>query len=136
VSISIVEYSLILYTIFSFLAYCSLYSLIRKKTQLIDIICTLSIMTLALIVSFLSILLIPNYWIALAITQIILLAIPFILRKVLPKLYANYCRTWNVGGSLKIKSITVRNISVVVFNAMVLATNYSLIYVLTYKGGV
>lgn len=136
VSIAIVQYNIILYSIFSLLIFASLRLLYGKEANWLDAICVLVLMSIILAVSFMFYTLLPKVipmhtWHMFGFTQLTVIALPFILKIPAAKVYKAYCKSWNVGGSLKVKSITVRNISVILFNAIIIVTNYAIIDVLT-----
>ena len=65
----------------------------------------------------------PNYWIALAANRVLLFVGLFLSRGRLNRAYLTYLSVWNVNPDAKIKSLTVRNISMVCLNIMIFAFN-------------
>jgi len=128
VSVAIVQFNIILYTIFSLLIFAALKLLYGRKAYWLDAIYVLSCMTLLSVICLITFMLVENFWIAFCIAQCITVMIPFIIYKACRKFYNFYCAIWNINKEAKIKSITVRNISVVAFNIAVLFTNYAIIY--------
>jgi len=126
-----IRHNLLLYTLFCLLVFGALKLLYGSMTYWLDAICILMIMTIVLLISLVYFVFIPNYWTALYMTQLTLLALPFMLKQLLHKFYNWYCRIWNIGGSKKVKSITVRNVSIILFNLAIVATNYAIVYFLT-----
>lgn len=61
---------------------------------------------------------IPNYWIALAINRVMMLFMVFYPKSIWRNLYKTYRDLWNRRDDGRIKSITLRNISLITFNIM------------------
>ncbi len=114
--VMIIRYKIIFYFLFLFLLYGGLKILYKKKIEIIDI----SIFSLAMlyitIVSALSYVCIKedesNYWYFYFLARVLLFA-PFILKSKFNLAYEYYRSIWNINDK-GIKSITVRNISVIV----------------------
>ncbi len=119
------------YLLFIILTYSALKFLYKNKTQLIDIfiICLSSFyMT---ILSFISIKLfnnnLSNYFIVLIFNRIALF-IPFLFKNNFNNLYKKYCKFWNRNDNEKrpIKSLTLRNISLISLNSFILLLNITI----------
>ena len=126
------RYKIFYYMLFVILIYWIMKFLYKKKTQIIDVF----IINLASIyLTFLVILLYPlindNYYhyFVLYFLNRILLFIPFIFRKYFNKFYKKYYGLWNRNDNEKrpIKSITLRNISLVVMNISIFILNIVII---------
>lgn len=129
--IMISRYKLLYYVVFIFLIYGILKLLYKSKAQIIDIF-VFGISTLYLtILSFL--IYIPNnlnqYLICLVINRI-LLFVPFIFKNKFNILYIKYCGLWNRNYNKKnpIKSITLRNISLISINCIIFLINIICLY--------
>lgn len=126
-------YKILYYTAFIFLVYLILKLLYKKKTQIIDIF------TFSISIAYLTILSllvyipqnIEQYYICLAINRV-LLFIPFIFKNKFNIIYKKYCSLWNRNYETKqpIKSITLRNISLIGINCVIFAMNIICIYIL------
>jgi len=119
------------------LIYIILKVLYKSKVQIIDVF-IISIMCLWItILSFISILCFTdnysNYWIIYTINRI-LLFLPFIFKNKFNNMYKSYCKLWNRNDKEKrpIKSITLRNISLIILNGFILFMNVTIINMINY----
>mgnify|MGYP004576665375 CR=1 FL=1 len=129
------KYKIIYYVAFIFLLYAVLKLIYKEKTQIIDIfVISISSMYLSL-VGFLCSLFINNnytlYFVMMLINRC-LLFLPFIFKNNFFKLYKIYCGLWNRDDSKKkpIKSLTLRNISLITLNCFIFLLNLGTIYVI------
>lgn len=74
---------------------------------------------------------INNYWIAFVVNRVILFA-PLLFKTTISKLYKMYKNLWNINKDAKIKSITVRNISLVMVNIMIFIMNVVMVITINY----
>ena len=122
------QYKIIYYLLFIVLVYGILKILYKKKVQIIDVFAfSLSSIYLTIISAFCILFLnedLSNYWTLYTISRI-LLFIPFIFRNKFNGLYKEYCKLWNRNDKEKrpIKSITLRNISLISINIAIFLTN-------------
>ena len=131
--ILLTEYKIIYYVVFITLIYFILKILYKNKTQIIDIfIISLSFFYIEL----LSLLIylpknIVQYYIILILNRI-LLFIPFIFKSKFNILYKKYCSLWNRNYDKKqpIKSITLRNISLIGINCIIFIANIICLYII------
>ena len=114
------------------LIYLILKLLYKSKTQIIDVF-IISIMCLWItILSFISILCVApnhsNYWFVYVMDRV-LLFLPFIFKGKFNSIYKKYCQLWNRNDKEKrpIKSITLRNISLIILNGFILFMNVAII---------
>ena len=121
-------YKEIYYIGFIVLIYCSLKIIYNKKTQIIDIF-VFSISTISLsFIGFICSRFVNNnyiiYYIC-AFVNRILLFVPFIFKDKFNILYKKYCSLWNRNYEKKqpIKSITLRNISLIILNIFIFIMN-------------
>ena len=132
ISMLIQQYKIIFYVLFIFLLYASLKIVYRKKTQIIDLfVASIPFMWIS-ILSYLCFILLKddmsNYYTLYIIDRIVLF-IPLIFNKHYNKYYKIYCKMWNRNDNEKrpIKSITLRNISLIIINfAIVLMNLYAI----------
>lgn len=122
------RYKVIYYILFIVLVYAILKLLYKKKTQIIDIfVFSLSFIYVSL-VSYLGYIFfkddLSNYYIMYIIARI-LLFIPFIFKNKFNAIYRKYCSLWNRNDKMKrpIKSITLRNISLITINVAIFLMN-------------
>lgn len=126
--IMLVRHQILYYVIFMILIYLSLKLLYNKKTQIIDVfIIGLGSIYLTLINIVCLIFVNENYivYYVLLIINKILLFLPFIFKNKFNLLYKKYCSLWNRNDNIKrpIKSITLRNISLIALNTFVFVCN-------------
>lgn len=136
-TIFIKQYRILFYVIFIFLIFASLKITYKKKSQIIDLfVGSISFMWIA-IISYICFLFLKedlsNYYLLYAIDRIVLF-IPLIFRKQLNMLYKQYCKLWNRNDKEKrpIKSITLRNISLLVVNITIFLANIYVISIINF----
>lgn len=124
-------YSRILYIIMTYIIMKILY---KEKTQIIDIfVFLLSVIILG--VFSVPLLFLNNYinniYVTCIISKILIFICLILSRKKLNNFYKFYCKHWNKNDKekRKIKSLTVRNISVVCFNITFYLTNIIILFV-------
>lgn len=129
------RYRTIYYILFIALVYITLKILYKDKTQIIDIfVFSISTIYLSLIGFICSRFIFNNYtyyYVCLILNRI-LLFIPFIFKDKFYYLYKNYCRLWNRNYKEKqpIKSITLRNISLILLNSLIFLINLATISII------
>ena len=138
--IMIKQYITLYYLSFILLVYIILYLLYRKETQFIDIL-VFSVATIYLsFVGFICSIFIKsdlsNYYFVLIINRI-LLFIPFIFKSKFNYLYEKYKKLWNRNDKEKrlLKSITLRNISLISLNIFIFIMNIISISLTNYVNG-
>lgn len=137
ISIFIQQYKILFYVLFIFLIYLSLKVTYKKKTQIIDLFVGsipfmwISILSYVCFIFFNKDL--SNYYFLYLIDRI-LLFIPLFFKKQLNVLYKKYCSLWNRNDKEKrlIKSITLRNISLLVINITIFLMNLYVISVIKF----
>lgn len=132
------RFIIIYYIIFIFFAYLILKLLYKNQAQIIDIfIASISYLWL----SILSLILMnfvnkdfSNYYIILLI-QKILLFMPFLFKNKFNILYKKYCKLWNRDDNEKrpIKSITLRNLSLILLNSFIFLLNITIINIINFQ---
>lgn len=130
------RYKLIYYILFIALVYLILKLLYKEKAQIIDVF------TFSLCFAYLCILssgfyLISknfnvNYYFCSILLRIPMF-LPFIFRNSFNNIYRKYCSLWNRNDNIErpIKSITLRNISLILLNSLILFINLACIYILS-----
>ena len=125
-------YKLLYYVVFIFLIYIVLKILYKQKAQIIDIF-VFSIATLYLtLTSYICYQLMNNNILSSFVCYLmsrIFLIIPFIFKNRFNYLYKLYCGLWNRNDKEKrpIKSITLRNVSVIIINLLIFFINIGII---------
>lgn len=129
------NFKILFYILLIVLIYISLKLVYKKKVQIIDVFI---ISTSYLWVAILSILLLvflnkdnSNYWLLYSLDRLFLF-IPLIFSKQFNKLYKKYCGLWNRNDkeNRPIKSITLRNISLILLNGFIFLLNISIINII------
>ncbi len=138
ICITISRYKLTYYIAFILSIYIILKLLYKNNVQIIDLF---AISISAIYVTILSYVLIffidknySNYYLVLLINRI-LLYVPFLFYKYFNKIYEYYCELWNRNKNEKriIKSITLRNISLIGINIFIVSMNVLSILMLSWK---
>ncbi len=107
----LLKYNVLVYIFFVAIGYAILKSL-YKDTKAIDIFLFVFIYVLLTFASFCSFPLIKiNYWLSYIVQRIILIILIVILRNKINIFYLKYLSSWDINKDSKIKSITLRNIS-------------------------
>lgn len=115
-----------------FLIYLALKLLYKSKTQIIDIFIITLMCLWITILSFISILCVKNnhsiYWIVYFFDRIFLF-LPFIFKNKFNILYKKYCKLWNRNDkeNRPIKSLTLRNLSLIILNGLIFFLNVTII---------
>ena len=123
---------IVFYILLIVLIYLSLKLLYRKKTQIIDIfVISLSYLWLAILSSVLKLCVnddMSNYVLISIIDRMLLFSI-FIFRHKFNGWYKKYCKLWNRNDKEKrpIKSITLRNASLILLNGFIFFLNIAII---------
>lgn len=123
------QYNLYLYLVFYIYIYWILKLLFKSKIN--DFFLMLFVDFYYIILSIICYFLIPNYFLAYLLNKI-LLFIPLIFKNKLRKMYILYTKMWNRNREVKqpLKSITLRNICVVLLNITIVILNFCLLYLL------
>lgn len=133
VCIFLAPYKVLYYVIYTILLYIILKILYKERTQIIDFFIIMYSLFYIVMLSYLICFAkdFTSYLICYFIERILLFSI-FIFRKQFNKLYRKYCKYWNRNDTIKrpIKSITLRNISLIIINAIILVMNIICIYVI------
>ena len=131
ICILIQQWQIIYYIVVMVLFYIVLKLLYKKKVQIIDMfIISISCFWITF-VSFICMLFVKNdmsNYVFISIIARIILFLPFIFRNKFNLIYKKYCKYWNRNDKQKkpIKSITLRNISVIALNIIILFMNITI----------
>ncbi len=128
------RYKIIYYVLFIVLIYIILKFLYKEKTQIIDVFIiaiTYLYLTLDSIICYAFVKENLNNYYGLLLLNRCLLIIPFIFKDKFYILYKKYCGLWNRNDSIKrpIKSITLRNISLILLNFLIFIINIICFYI-------
>lgn len=133
----LIQFNVWLQVIHTFMTYINLKVLYKEKAQITDVLMFTIASILLIIISFifcLPLIINEKLVIICAISsKIILFVLLFIIKNKLNKILVVVNNRWNRNDKYKIKSLTVRNIFIVIFNAMFCLINMFMIYLLTLK---
>ena len=116
-----------LYLLFDVILY--LFMKIRYKSQINDIFIIITMELYLLIISIIPYFLIDNYILSFIINRLLLFSI-FIKKEKLIKIYEKYSVFWNRHKANKVKSITIRNTTVLTVNILIVISYIILMTVL------
>lgn len=127
--VMITRYNTMYYFLFVFVLYGILMIVYKNKTQITDIFLIVFSAIYLSILSPICYFIIDNYIVSMILNRI-LLFIPFLGKKYIRKLYVKYNNSWNRNDSAKrkIKSITLRILSVISFCSMICFINLVVLY--------
>lgn len=124
------NYNLYLYIAVIPMIYLAMKLLYRRKVQIIDLFIVAMLFAILMIISFVCSFVYKNnanlYGIAYIINNILLFS-TLALSKLFEKFYKFYCNNWNRKQGNKIKSITLRNISLISMNILIFVIDVLLI---------
>ena len=126
--VMISQYKLIFYI--CYIAYSYIVLKLVTKTHIIDLFMNSIAYAFMTLLSYFCYYLFKNYWMAFSINRTILLLSPLLLGELIRKFYCYYQTLWDVKREAKIKSITVRNVSLLVINMLILVMNAVMIYLI------
>lgn len=119
-----IHYNVLFQIIYTFMSFVNLKVLYKEKAQITDIF-LFAVASIILIIT--SVLCygiiyftIHQYIWVLLINRPLIFAILYFGRNIIPKTYKNFCKVWNRNYEKpnKIRSLTIRNISIIFFNLM------------------
>lgn len=131
---SVIRYNVLFQFVYTFMMYVNLKVLYKEKAQITDIFlfAAASIMLIFIsIISYSIVLLNPNnYYLALIVNRILMFLLIFVFRKTIREKYVEFYSLWNRHNNPnKTKSLTVRNLSVIIFNLMFWLINLGIVFV-------
>lgn len=136
--IMIIRHKMFYYVCYIIMIYISLKILYKAKAQIIDIfVISIALIYVAFISAICFAFVKENYvmYYIMFILDRILLFVPFIFKNKYNNIYKKYCSLWNRNDSIKrpIKSITLRNISLIVLNIFIFICDVVCLYTLSLK---
>lgn len=134
---NIIEFNVWFQFIYTFLSFINLKVLYKEKSQITDIFlfaaASIILVLLSIFTYVTALYTYNNYMISLVINRILLFSFIFVFRKQIRKLYKEFCSLWNRHSKPnKIKSLTLRNISVISFNVMFWVINLCMVIFVKY----
>lgn len=123
--------------IYTFMAFINLKVLYREKAQVTDIflfaVASIILIIISAIVFLVGRQLFESFYIAIFINRFLLFSFVLLFKGRIYSCYKKLCSLWNRHNSPKvIKSLTLRNISVIAFNLMFYTINAGMIYYVTH----
>jgi hypothetical protein len=122
--------------IYTFMTFLILKVLYRDRAQITDIFLFAVASILLIVVSAASYIAVQytfnNFIIAYVLNRILLFGILYVLRNKIRIWYKKFVGLWNRKPNQKIRSLTVRNVSVIIFNVMFYIINFGMVYFVTF----
>lgn len=131
--LDLIKFNVLFQFMFTFMTYINLKVLYKEKTQITDIF-LFTVASIILIISSAICYLIvfatvKNYYVVLVMNRIIIFLFLYLNKNNINRLYKKFYSLWNRHNNPKaIKSLTLRNISVIMFNLMFWIINLGMIY--------
>lgn len=118
-----IKYSVYFQLAYTFMAYVNLKVLYKEKAQITDIFLFMVASLVLIVISVCSYAIIyftiRDYFIALILNRLLLFLFLYFTRKIIRSKYKMFCSLWNRHNiPNKIKSLTLRNVSIIMFNLM------------------
>lgn len=135
---SFIKYNILFQVAYTFITYFDLKILYKNKAQITDIFlftsASILLMVSSLICVGIRLATHIGYFETLIINRIMMFCILFLIRNKINSVYQKYYKRWNKHkDKTKIRSLTLRNISVIVFNLMFYIMNIGLTYIILTK---
>lgn len=137
-----IKFNVLFQFIYTFMVYLNFKVLYKDKAIITDLFVFMVASLVLILLSGISYILVNllikdiyiAFYVSLIINRISLFSLLIIARKKLPKLYNNYKFFWNrhKDKTVKIRSLTLRNISVILFNLMFYIINIGMLIALFY----
>ena len=132
-----IRYSVYFQLAYTFMTYVTLKVLYKEKAQITDIFLFTAASLILIAISMMSYgivyITVHKYFIALILNRILLFSTLYFTRHHIRRLYKKFCSLWNRHNIPNtIKSLTLRNISIIIFNLMFCLINFGMIFFLTY----
>lgn len=127
----IFKYNIWFQLIYTFMSFINLKVLYKEKAQITDIFlfaaASIILIILSSIAYFIVFFTIKNYWVALILSRILMFLFLIICNSKINKIYSKFYLLWNrYSNKNKIRSLTLRNISIIIFNFMFWFLNIAL----------
>lgn len=134
---NIIEFNVWFQFIYTFLSFINLKVLYKEKAQITDIFlfaaASIILILLSMLTYITALYTYNNYMVSLIINRILMFCFIFLFRKQIRKLYKEFYSLWNRHSKPnKIKSLTLRNISIISFNVMFWFINLGMLYFIKY----
>lgn len=135
-----IKFNVTFQLVYTFMSFVNLKVLYKQKAQITDIFLFATASLLLILISIICSLpvIITNivwlYYVMLIVNRLLMFVCLILLKDRINHLYTKFCKNWNRHKNNKIKSLTLRNISVIIFNIMFYVINIYMLYaILTRK---
>lgn len=130
---SFISYNVIFQILYIFLSFIILKILYKQKAQITDIflmnIASIILIFFSMFAYVTALFTYKNYFISLIINRILIFSFLFIFGNKINNLYSKFYKLWNRHKyPNKIKSLTLRNISIIIFNIMFVFINFGMLF--------
>ena len=126
-----IKFNVLFQVCYTFMSFINLKVLYKEKAQITDIFLFASASVILILISAIFAVLvynnILNYIVALILLRVTTFVLLILNAKNINKVYKAFCKRWNRNKTSRIKSLTLRNISVIVFNLMFYSINLAMI---------
>lgn len=131
---SILQFNIWIQIIYTFMSFVNLKVLYREKAQITDIFLFAAASIVLILISFIcgvfQICFGINHFTLLIINRILIFLLLYCIKNKICLLYNKYTNNWNRHERAKIRSLTLRNVSIIIFNLMFCIINIGLVYAL------
>lgn len=129
----IFQYNVWFQLIYTFMSFVNLKVLYKEKAQITDIflfgVASIVLVLISLFTYSTAMVTYKNYYVSLIINRILLFGLLFLFKDNIRNKYKRFCSLWNRHKKPnKIRSLTVRNISIIAFNLMFWFINLGMIF--------
>lgn len=122
---------------YTFMSFVNLKVLYREKAQVTDIflfmVASIVLIFASMFTYITALFTYKDYFISLVINRVLLFGMIFVFKNFIQAKYKSFCSLWNRHSKPnKIRSLTLRNLSIIVFNLMFWLINFGMFIFLTY----
>lgn len=128
----LIQFSIWIHISYIAMTYINLKTLYKDKAQITDIFLFMVASIILIVLSFISYIIIQNtikiYIVALILSRILMFITLFLIKNEINKIYKNFYLLWNKHKNPnKVRSLTLRNISIIIFNIMFYVINIGML---------
>lgn len=129
---NVFHYSLWIHVFYFIMTYINLKVLYKEKSQITDIFLMAAASIILIILGCICAIPIAifgvSYIIGLILNRILMFTILFFIKNKINNIYKKFYKNWNRNKNNKVRSLTLRNISLIIFNLMFYSLNAILLY--------
>ena len=129
-----IKYNVLFQLCYTFMSFVNLKVLYKEKAQITDIFLFATASVVLILISIICSLVVILtqitwlYYVMLVVNRILMFLFVILLKDKINYLYTKFCNNWNKHRNNKIKSLTLRNISIIIFNIMFYVINIYMLY--------